>query len=109
MKKCSVIVLWMGLVLGVLISPTTPYAQMNKKSAAEFSSVLSKLKNNPKYQGRVLGTHLRRSNNGYVYEVRIMRPDDSIIVVLVNPETGRVIRDSRQQKGKSNGARKKVQ
>ncbi len=52
---------------------------------------------NPKYRGRVLGTHVFRTGQGrdsFLYEVRILTPDDRVILVYVDPATGRVGRDT---------------
>ena len=49
-----------------------------------------------RYQGRVLGTHIRRQGNRVLYEVRILRPDDRIILVYLDAETGGVVGDSEQ-------------
>lgn len=95
------------LICGVIFTSTVAHAQTSTKKSAELSNTLSRLANNPKYQGRVIGTHLRRSDSGYLYEIRILRPNDSVIVVLVNPQTGRVIRDSERKNGRSNTLPKK--
>ena len=61
----------------------------------EISNTLSRLKNDPRYDGRVLGTHLRPHGRGYLYEVRILRRrDDRVILVYIDPETGYVVGDS---------------
>ncbi len=86
----------------MIFASTVAHAKTSKKSTAELSKTLSRLANDPRYQGRVIGTHLRRSEKGYLYEVRILRPDDSIIIVLVSPQSGRVIRDSERKKQKPN-------
>ena len=63
--------------------------------SGEISNTLSRLKENPRYDGRVLGTHLRRHAHGYLYEVRILRRhDDRVILVYIDPETGHVVGDS---------------
>lgn len=64
-------------------------------SSRELSQALSRLQNNPAYRGRILGTYVRRSGSGYLYEVRILRPDDRVIVVFIDPRTGGVVGDSR--------------
>ena len=61
----------------------------------EISKTLSGLKDNPRYEGRVLGTHLRRHADGYLYEVRVLRRhDDRVILIYIDPETGHVVGDS---------------
>lgn len=102
MKKSVASIALMVLVYGVIFASTVAHAQTSKKNTAELSKTLSRLANNPRYTGRVIGTHLRQSGKGYLYEIRILRPDDSIIVVLVSPQSGRVIRDSERKKQKPN-------
>lgn len=70
-------------------------AKGKDRGSAVFRS-LGNIQNNPRYRGRVLGTHLRpagRNSNGFVFEVRILRPDDRVILVYVDPRTGKVIGD----------------
>ncbi|MCB2101810.1 MAG: PepSY domain-containing protein, partial [Rhodobacterales bacterium] len=81
-----------ALVLA-LAAPVAPAPAVAQDS---LSSALQRLQQNPRYQGRVLGTHIRKSDQsseGYVYEVRILRPDDRVVLVYVDPN-GRVIGDS---------------
>ncbi|MDH5749655.1 MAG: hypothetical protein OEY85_10140 [Rhodospirillales bacterium] len=62
---------------------------------------LSNLQKNPKYRGRVLGTHVFRTGpdrDSYLYEVRILTPDDRVILVYVDPATGQVVRDTAGQR-----------
>ncbi len=98
MKKSVVSIVLLFLVYGVISTSSVAHAQTNGKTSAELSNTLSRLASNPKYQGRVLGTHLRRSGKDYLYEIRILRPDDTVVIVFVNPQTGRVIRDSKHKK-----------
>lgn len=97
----------LGLFLGIFGSPDVIFARTQKANSAALSDALSRLKNNPRYEGRVLGTHLRRSGKNYVYEVRILRPDDSVIVVFISSKTGGVIGDSERDQGTSSNARNK--
>ncbi len=80
------------LVLGLCAAPIGE--AMAAENPRELSAALSRLKNNPRYQGRILGTHIRRDNAGFQYEVRILRRDDRVILVYIDPETGGVIGDS---------------
>ncbi|MEH6405188.1 MAG: PepSY domain-containing protein [Sneathiella sp.] len=82
-------------------------AQGLKKDAADISVSLARLQNNPRYQGRILGTHLRRSGKGYVYEVRILRNNDSVIIVFIDPRTGDVISDTGSRGSKPRSKKKK--
>jgi hypothetical protein len=76
-------------------APAVPTAAAQDQSR-ELAQALSRLKNNPAYRGRILGTYVRRSGSSYLYEVRILRPDDRVIVVYIDPRTGGVVGDSRQ-------------
>ena len=70
------------------------YAQ---SGSPEIAGALSRLKNNPRYQGRILGTHVKRNNGRLLYEVRILRPDDRVILVYIDPRTGGVVGDSERR------------
>jgi len=83
-----VIILFLGLGAAPL------YEAVAAENTRDLSGTLSRLKNNPRYQGRVLGTHIKRNNGGYLYEVRILRRDDRVILVYIDPETGGVVGDS---------------
>ena len=63
----------------------------------EISGALSRLKNNPRYQGRILGTHVKKRGQRFLYEVRILRPDDRVILVYIDPQTGGVVSDSERR------------
>ncbi len=76
-------------------APAPAYAQ---GGSGDISLALSRLKNNPRYQGRILGTHLKRGSGQYLYEVRILRPDDRVILVYIDPETGGVVGDSERRR-----------
>ena len=78
--------------LGWALEPAPALAQGASRDIADS---LSRLKNNPRYKGRVLGTHLQRNNGETLYEVRILRKrDDRVILVYIDPETGGVVGDS---------------
>lgn len=81
-----------ALFLTVLMSTATP---PDRAQAQDINAALSRLKDNPRYAGRVLGTHLRRDGGSYLYEVRILRRrDDRVVLVFIDPDTGRVVGDS---------------
>ena len=85
-------ILMVALFLGAGFSAVpVAYAQ---DRGGDVAGALSRLKNNPRYQGRILGTHVKRDRGRVLYEVRILRPDDRIILVYIDPETGGVIGDS---------------
>lgn len=92
--------------LGTLNSMnSTTYAQ---SGSPEIAGALARLKNNPRYQGRILGTHVKETGGRYLYEVRILRPDDRVILVYIDPQTGGVVgdSDSRNRRRATNPARR---
>ncbi len=98
-------ILALVLTLGALNSiNSTSYAQTG---SPEISGALSRLKNNPRYRGRILGTHVKRDGGRYLYEVRILRPDDRVVLVYIDPQTGGVVGDSevRQKRRATNPGR----
>ena len=99
MKTClsifvAISVLWLS---GWGVAPA--HAQSDSRV---LTDAISRLKNNPRYDGRVLGTHVRRGSQGYVYEVRILRRDDEVIIVYIDPETGGVVGDSERSRRSPN-------
>ena len=86
------------LFLGAVDSTNSRvYAQ---SGSPEIAGALSRLKNNPRYRGRILGTHVKRNAGRYLYEVRILRPDDRVILVYIDPRTGGVVGDSDRRKNR---------
>ena len=89
-----------ALLLGFLIlasSPATvPLAGATAYAESRFNlqKTLRRLETNPKYRGRVLGTRVVRTTGGELVEVRILRPDDRVIIVYIDPQTGGVVADS---------------
>ncbi|MBO6518407.1 MAG: hypothetical protein JJ973_00070 [Rhodospirillales bacterium] len=77
-----------------LIAPLSGPAAHAQERGADIGRALSRLSNNPRYRGRVLGTHVRRQDGRVIYEVRILRPDDRVILVYLDAETGGVVGDS---------------
>lgn len=89
-------ILTLVLLLGSVNSMNSrAYAQ---SGSPEIAGALSRLKNNPRYQGRILGTHVKRNSGRLLYEVRILRPDDRVILVYIDPQTGGVVGDSERRK-----------
>lgn len=78
---------------------------MAQSRGSDLSSSLQRLQNNPRYQGRIIGTQIRRTERGALYEVQILRPDDRVIVVYIDPATGGVVGDSQQRGGSSGKSR----
>ncbi|MEK9644816.1 MAG: PepSY domain-containing protein [Alphaproteobacteria bacterium] len=79
------------------VSAAAPPPAYGESGWGDISSALSRLKKNPRYQGRIIGTHVKPAGDQYLYEVRILRPDDRVILVYIDPDTGRVIGDSERR------------
>ncbi len=61
-----------------------------------LSDMLRQLQRDASYAGRIVGTHTVRARNGgsaYLYEVRILSPNDRVIIVHLDPDTGAVVRN----------------
>lgn len=82
------------LIAFMLFLGVPPERAAAQSGTRDITDSLSRLKNNPRYQGRVLGTHITRDGGRYLYEVRILRRDDRVILVYIDPETGGVVGDS---------------
>lgn len=80
-----------------------PAGSAHAQSATrDIARTIDRLDNNPRYRGRILGTHLRDLRGRTVYEVRILRRDDSIVLVYIDPQTGGVVGDSERGAGQRN-------
>lgn len=95
-------------VLGILLclAAPAPGPALAQSPVYELSDSLARLQNNPRYHGRVLSTHIRRQGGRALYEVRILRPDDRVILVYIDPNTGGVVGDSersRRPSGRNRG------
>ncbi len=92
------------LAAGLVFTPENPAAAQSR--GGDLSSSLQRLQNNPRYQGRIIGTQIRRTERGALYEVQILRSDDRVIVVYIDPATGGVVGDSeRRSSGNAPGRR----
>lgn len=79
------------------VSPATEFVGKQTSHAAErfnLQESLRRLNANPRYRGKVLGTRVIRSSRGRLIEVRILRPNDRIILVFIDPRTGGVVGES---------------
>ena len=105
MRKFIPIMALIVFLDGLNTMNTRVYAQ---SGPPEIAGALSRLKNNSRYQGRILGTHVKETRGRYLYEVRILRPDDRVILVYIDPQTGGVVGDSdrRQQRRATKPARR---
>ena len=80
------------IALAGLLVPDPALAQRRNQPA--LFDALAELQRNPAYAGRIVGTHVVRAPDGgsaFLYEVRILSPDDRIVIVYLDPETGRVV------------------
>ena len=62
----------------------------------DLFSILANLQRNPAYAGEVLTTqqYYPPGSQRFLYEVRILRPDDTIVIVYIDPMTGQIVRTS---------------
>lgn len=94
------------LAMVLTFGTAAPVASVVPEAAAQtrsgdLSGALARLKNNPRYAGQIIGTQIRRTGGRSLYEVQVLRRDDSVIVVYIDPRTGGVIGDS--ERGGRNG------
>ena len=89
------------LAAGLVFTPVNQ-AAAQARGGGDLSGSLERLQNNPRYQGRIIGTQIRRTAQGALYEVQILRPDDRVIVVYIDPTTGGVVGDSERRSGGGN-------
>ena len=87
------------LAAGLVFTPVNQAVAQSRDS--DLSGSLQRLQNNPRYQGRIIGTQIRRTERGALYEVQILRADDRVIVVYIDPTTGGVVGDSERRGGGS--------
>jgi len=88
------------LAAGLVFTPVNQAVAQSR--GGDLSSSLQRLQNNPRYQGRIIGTQIRRTERGALYEVQILRADDRVIVVYIDPTTGGVVGDSGRRGGGGN-------
>ena len=98
MRIFILIFMVLGLLVGTPAGLRDAHAQAG---SSDLSGALSRLKNDPRYEGRILGTHIVGQSGRRVYEVRILRPDDRIILVYIDPRTGNVVGDSTSRNNRS--------
>ncbi len=89
------------IILALLLTLGLPAAHVSVSPAQgasnDLAGAIKRLKNNPRYRGRVLGSQVRQTPEGPLYEVRILRRDDRVIVVYIDPGTGGVVGDSERR------------
>ena len=82
-----------AMILAAMVTIAGAAAAQNDRTRP-LSDLLSRLQRNSHYAGRIVGTHVIRPPSGgqaFLYEVRILAPDDRIIVVYLDPRTGAVV------------------
>ena len=95
--------LLVSLVLAAFVAAVpAPESAFAQGASRDIARTLDRLENNPRYRGRILGTHLRTIRGRTLYEVRILRRDDSIVLVYIDPQTGGVVGDSERGAGQRN-------
>ena len=85
----------LALALALLAPIGSPAAAQNGRSMP-LSQMLGELQRDARYAGRIIGAHTVRAPDGgsaYLYEVRILSPDDRVIIVYLDPRTGAVVRN----------------
>lgn len=96
-------VLAIGALVALLISIGGTALAQNDRSMP-LSEMLRQLQRNSAYAGRIVGTHTVRAPNGgsaYLYEVRILSPNDRVVIVYLDPGTGAVVRNPDAWLGRS--------
>jgi hypothetical protein len=69
--------------------------------ADQLQRAVSALQSLPKYSGKIIATHIRKRGREKVFEVRILRPNDTIVLVYIDPRSGEVLGDSVKSKKKN--------
>lgn len=84
----------LALILALGAATLTAPDAFAQSRNGDISGALERLKNNPRYRGDIIGTQVRRTGRGSLLEVQVLRRDDSVIVVYIDPRTGGVVGDS---------------
>lgn len=93
------------IILAVSLAAMSVHPAEAQRNGGDLSGALERLQDDPRYQGRVIGTQIRRTERGALYEVQILRADDRVIVVYIDPSTGGVVGDSGRRGGGDNSSR----
>ncbi len=92
-------------VAGALTVAALPAGAQSERG--NLSDALDRLQDSKRYQGQIIGTQIRRTRDGAVLEVQILRDNDRVIVVYIDPATGNVVGDSsRRNSGPNRGRRR---
>lgn len=92
------------IVLTVSLVAMSVHPAHAQRNGGDLSGALERLQDDPRYQGRIIGTQIRRTERGALYEVQILRSDDRVIVVYIDPNTGGVVGDSGRRGGSDNAS-----
>ena len=82
--------------LVALVTGMAGAAAAQSDRSPPLSDLLRRLQRDSDYAGRIIGTHTVRPGSGgsaFLYEVRILSPDDRIVIVYLDPRTGSVVRN----------------
>ena len=82
--------------LYAMMIPMVDVATAQNDRSPPLSDLLRQLQRDSAYAGRIVGTHTVRSGDGgsaFLYEVRILSPNDRIVIVYLDPGTGAVVRN----------------
>jgi len=85
---------FIGLLVGSVLAVAASVGAARAQNAPDLFSILANLQRNPAFAGEVLTTQQYYPNPGsprFLYEVRILRPDDTIIIVYIDPMTGQIV------------------
>ncbi len=55
-------------------------------------------------KGKVVGERLRRTNQGWVYELRVRQEDGHVVFAVINAKTGKILISKRSNKKNKGGA-----
>ncbi len=87
---CSKLTGILVVVFLILIAPS----EQVQAAPADLQASIAALKNNPQYRGKILSTNIRNKRGKAIFEVRILRKNDRIVIVYIDPKTGQIIGDT---------------
>ena len=90
MRKTNLIA---GILTAALVALGSGMAAA-QQGAPDLFAILSALQQNPAYAGQVLTTqpyYPDPNSQRFLYEVRILKPNDQIVIVYIDPMTGQIV------------------
>jgi hypothetical protein len=90
-RKTSLIA---GVLAAALLALSAGTAAAQQGNAPDLFAILSALQRNPAYAGQVLTTqpyYPDPNSQRFLYEVRILKPDDRIVIVYIDPMNGQIV------------------